>query len=138
MRFLGILIVLITIAVFSAVAMVLWNAIMPDIFGLPALNYWQAAGILILAHILFGGIGKGLFMPGYIGRDGRDMRHGNLLREKWMSMPEEARKAFIEKEKKFHHFFHDRFSHYQDCCNEKEKKSDKKETAASPKGGSDE
>jgi membrane protein implicated in regulation of membrane protease activity len=33
----------------------LWNALMPDIFGLPEVSYWQAVGLLILGHLLFGG-----------------------------------------------------------------------------------
>ncbi len=33
----------------------LWNALMPDIFGLPEISYWQAVGLLILGHLLFGG-----------------------------------------------------------------------------------
>ena len=35
--------------------MLLWNWLMPDIFGLKALTYWQAWGIMILSWILFGG-----------------------------------------------------------------------------------
>jgi Fe-S cluster biosynthesis and repair protein YggX len=97
-------------AVFSAAVMLLWNAIMPELFGLPFLDYWQAAGVFFLTRILFGGIGGGRFLPGIIRRDGWAGHHGNLLREKWMNMSEEERKAFIEKEKSFHHFFHDRFS----------------------------
>ena len=33
----------------------LWNALMPGIFGLPEIGYWQAVGLVVLAHILFGG-----------------------------------------------------------------------------------
>ncbi len=39
--------------VFGLVAMVLWNWIMPDVFGLRPLTYWQAWGLVLLAHILF-------------------------------------------------------------------------------------
>ena len=38
---------------FGAVVMWLWNWLMPDIFGLPELSYWQAWGLLILSSILF-------------------------------------------------------------------------------------
>lgn len=31
----------------------LWNALMPDIFGLPAVTYWQSLGLIALSHILF-------------------------------------------------------------------------------------
>ena len=33
----------------------LWNWLMPMIFGLPTITFWQGAGIFILAKILFGG-----------------------------------------------------------------------------------
>lgn len=36
------------------VVMWLWNWLMPDIFGLPTLSYWQAFGLLALAKIIFG------------------------------------------------------------------------------------
>lgn len=39
------------------VVMLLWNWLMPDIFGLKAIGYWQAWGILALSCILFGGKG---------------------------------------------------------------------------------
>ena len=35
-------------------AMVLWNNLIPEIFGLSKISYWQAAGLMILAQILFG------------------------------------------------------------------------------------
>jgi len=31
----------------------LWNWLMPAIFGLPAVTYWQAVGLLVLCHLLF-------------------------------------------------------------------------------------
>lgn len=38
----------------------LWNALVPDVFGLHALNYWQAVGLLVLTRVLFGGFrGRG-------------------------------------------------------------------------------
>ncbi|MBN1675230.1 MAG: hypothetical protein JXR37_29590 [Kiritimatiellae bacterium] len=33
----------------------LWNWLMPAIFGLPTVTYWQAVGLIVLAHILFKG-----------------------------------------------------------------------------------
>jgi hypothetical protein len=77
-------------AVFSLAVMLLWNALFPGIFRLPALNYWQTAGLLLVSWILFGGLGGfggRLFMPrGGYGGDERLFRHGNPLREKWMNM----------------------------------------------------
>ena len=37
----------------------LWNWLMPMLFGLREVTFWQAVGILALSRILFGGIGLG-------------------------------------------------------------------------------
>ncbi|MBN8217528.1 MAG: hypothetical protein J0L75_12855 [Spirochaetes bacterium] len=47
------------VAAVGALLMLLWNALVPGLFGWPHLAYWQAVGILILARILFGGFGRG-------------------------------------------------------------------------------
>jgi len=43
--------------------MYLWNWLMPEIFGLPRIGYWQAWGLVLLSHILlkggWGGSGGG-------------------------------------------------------------------------------
>ena len=39
------------------IIMVLWNWLMPDIFGLVEIDYWQAVGLIIFAKIIFGGFG---------------------------------------------------------------------------------
>jgi hypothetical protein len=41
---------------FGWILMLLWNWLMPEIFGLTRLTYWQAWGVLILSWILFKGI----------------------------------------------------------------------------------
>jgi len=33
----------------------LWNWLMPDIFGLTTLSFWQALGLLLLSGVLIGG-----------------------------------------------------------------------------------
>lgn len=43
--------------VFGLIIQWLWNSLMPDIFGLPQVSYWQAVGLVVLSHILFGGHG---------------------------------------------------------------------------------
>ncbi len=42
---------------FGYVIMWLWNWLMPDLFGLSPLTYWQAVGLFILLKILIGGCG---------------------------------------------------------------------------------
>ena len=44
---------------FGWVVMLLWNWLMPDIFGLTTLTYWKAWGLLALSWILFGRLGGG-------------------------------------------------------------------------------
>lgn len=36
------------------VFMLLWNWLMPELFGLGTLTYWKAMGVLVLAKIIFG------------------------------------------------------------------------------------
>lgn len=40
--------------IFGWVIMVLWNALMPALFGLKVLSFWEAVGLAILARLLFG------------------------------------------------------------------------------------
>jgi hypothetical protein len=51
---LGIIFFTTMVFVFGWVIQLLWNATIADMFGLPAISYWQAVGIFILAKILFG------------------------------------------------------------------------------------
>jgi len=37
----------------------LWNFIMPDIFGLPMINFWQGLAMFVLAKLIFGFGGGG-------------------------------------------------------------------------------
>jgi hypothetical protein len=43
--------------VFGLVVKVLWNWLMPPLFGLTTIGFWQAFGIVLLAKLLFGGFG---------------------------------------------------------------------------------
>lgn len=82
--------------------MLLWNWLMPVIFGLPALSLWQALGLLVLMRILFGsfGFGRRGGRPGG-GMPGMPGRGMNPVREKWMKMTPEQRKEFINKGRKW-------------------------------------
>ena len=48
------LVVVLVVAVSSLLVMELWNWLMPTLFGLPAISFWQALGLLVLSRILFG------------------------------------------------------------------------------------
>ncbi|MDR2682612.1 MAG: hypothetical protein LBB64_01930 [Dysgonamonadaceae bacterium] len=96
------------IAGFGAAVMWLWNALLPQIFGIAAINFWQALGLLVLCRILFGSFGRGWMLGG------RSKFHRNHIREKWLNMTPEERKEFI----KNRHYFGHGFEH--DCFNSKD------------------
>jgi len=40
--------------IFGILVMWLWNALMPGLFGLKMIGYWQGVGLVVLARLLFG------------------------------------------------------------------------------------
>jgi hypothetical protein len=82
----GLILVGIVLAGVGWAVLLLWNWLMPAIFALPAITYWQAVGLLVLSGILFRG-----FRPGF-GR-GR-WRHG--MRERWGRMTPDEREEFVK------------------------------------------
>jgi hypothetical protein len=79
------LILLIVIAGFGQAVLQLWNWLMPGIFGVPALTFWQAVGLLGLSWILFGG---------WRGFPGRSWHWRHRMRERWEQMTPEQREEF--------------------------------------------
>ena len=85
------------VTLLGAIVMWLWNWLMPPIFGLPLLTFWQAMGLVVLCRLLVGNIGLG----------GHHHHHGhghcgcgegqNKLRERWASMTPEERQEIIDK-----------------------------------------
>ena len=47
------------VLLFGVVVQFLWNFIMPDIFGLPVINFWQGLAMFLLAKLIFGFGGGG-------------------------------------------------------------------------------
>jgi len=75
-------------------AMLLWNALLPQIIQVTTINYWQALGLMLLGRILFG---RFKFGPGsWRGENGP--RH--LLKDKLMTMDETDRASFREEWRK--------------------------------------
>ena len=54
----GLLMVCVTICFLSLPLMLLWNWLIPVIFGLPTIDIFQAVGLGALSHILFGNTTK--------------------------------------------------------------------------------
>ena len=63
----------------------LWNSLMPPIFAVRAITYWQALGLMVLSWILFRGFRGPRFSPS-------PWRHG--LRERWGRMSPAEREEF--------------------------------------------
>jgi hypothetical protein len=80
-----VLMVALAATVFSFVVMGLWNRLMPPIFGLHVVSFWQALGLLVLSKILFGG---------FHGRPGFGGHWRQRMMERWEQMTPEERENF--------------------------------------------
>lgn len=81
----------IAILLFGGIVMGLWNALVPELFHGPSLTFWQGIGLLILAHLLFRGVGG--FGRGHGWGRGRWNRK---FEEKLAAMTPEERGKFKE------------------------------------------
>src|SRR5580698_7087035 len=80
-----IVIVIVASFVFGFVIMHLWNWLMPAIFGLRLITFWQALGLFVLSKIIFGGFH----------RHHGDRRHWRQhMKERWENMTPEDREKF--------------------------------------------
>ncbi len=97
-RFLKFLVLFLVVAPFAIfvvgeITMHLWNWLMPMLFGIRTLTFWQALGLFLLCRILFGRFGGG-------GRNARsEMRH--RMKERWEQMTPEERERVREKWQRF-------------------------------------
>ncbi|MFN8009678.1 MAG: hypothetical protein U0V70_22120 [Terriglobia bacterium] len=78
----------IAIAGFGQAVLHLWNWLMPTLFGLHPISFWQAVGLLALSWILFGG------WRGLGGRPGPGGHMRRRLLERWEKMTPEERDRF--------------------------------------------
>jgi hypothetical protein len=76
---LGILIAAGMAMLFGFVVLWLWNWLMPEIFGLGKITFWQSWGLIVLAHILF----KSFPHPKHPAHDDRWKKH---FREKYCNV----------------------------------------------------
>ncbi len=79
------LLVIAGVFLFGNIVMLLWNALMPVIFHLPLITFWQGLGLLLLSKILFGG---------FRGGRGPGQHWKRNMQEKWMNMSPEEREKF--------------------------------------------
>jgi hypothetical protein len=89
-RVVGLLVfAIVFIAGFGSAVWQLWNLLMPKIFGLPVIGFWQAVGLLSLSWLFFGGF------RGPIGFS-RHRGFGPGMRGRWGRMTPEQRAKFRE------------------------------------------
>jgi hypothetical protein len=79
------LIVVVAGAVLGFVIMHLWNWLMPSLFGLNMITFWQALGLFVLGKLLLGGFHR---------HHGGRPRWGRKMRECWEQMSPEQRERF--------------------------------------------
>jgi hypothetical protein len=77
------------LAALSAAVMLLWNWLLPEIFDLPAISYWQAAGLLLLSKLIFG------FGRGHKSHPG-PQKWKAYWASKWSHIPEEDKMKWKE------------------------------------------
>lgn len=73
--------------VFGFVVMFLWNWLMPSIFGLRLIGFWQALGLVVLSKILFGS---------FHSHGDREKQWQRRMKERWEKMTPEEREKFRE------------------------------------------
>jgi hypothetical protein len=78
-------IAIVAVTVFGFLVMNLWNWLAPGVFGLHAITFWQALGLLILSKILFGG---------FRGRSGFGGHWRHRMSDRWQQMTPEEREKF--------------------------------------------
>jgi hypothetical protein len=59
------------VALGGEIVRLLWNWLLPELFGWRPITFWQALGLLALCRILFGGFGRGMHGGAHRGRMAR-------------------------------------------------------------------
>lgn len=77
--------------VLGLIVMILWNALIPDLFHGPSIRFEQALGLLVLSHILLRGWGRWRYANGW-----RHERWRRKFEEKLAAMAPEEREKFRE------------------------------------------
>jgi hypothetical protein len=95
------------------ITMFLWNSLMPYLFQLPLISFWQALGLLILSRLLFG------FNTHWGHRDAHDRAQ---LREKMKNMDPQEREEFRKRWNQHRPSWTDRFNNqsHQDTSETKQ------------------
>lgn len=83
-------------ALVTWILMLLWNWLMPEIFDLTTITFWQALGLLALSKLLFGGFGGGKRGGSWKGsKNHSGWKH--KFKDKWANMSEEDKMKWESK-----------------------------------------
>ena len=93
---------LVFIALVCWITMLLWNSLMPAIFNLTVISFWQAAGLLLLGRLFFGGFRHN--------RNWAATPFNHNVRRKILAMSPEEREMFFDK------MHHNRREWYKEHC----------------------
>jgi len=88
----GIVIAVVFAFLFGYFVMLLWNWIMPTLFGLPEITYWMGFGIILLGRLIFGNFG-----PGH-------HKHDNPHKHYWRSRCRSDKNSKWKSWKKWHYY----------------------------------
>jgi hypothetical protein len=91
---LAILGILLFIAAGGAIVALLWNWLLPALFGWPRITFWQAVGLLALCRILFGGLGRHAISPPYGRRRMAERMVGRMTPEERERFRQRIRERF--------------------------------------------
>lgn len=76
------------VALGGEIVRLLWNWLLPPLFGWSKIGFWQALGLLALCRILFGGLGL---------RPSPGSRVRDRMRARWGAMTPEERARFRQR-----------------------------------------
>lgn len=85
-----IVLLILAIVIFGWAVYYLWNWLVPTLFHLSAITFWQGVGLLALSWLLFGGL------RGFGGPRGSRGHWRYRMHERWEQMTPEEREKFRE------------------------------------------
>jgi len=77
--------IILAFVAFGFFTMYLWNWLMPVVFHLPELTFWQTIGLMVLSRLILGGFG---------GHHKHARRSHRYMQKKWETMTPEEREQF--------------------------------------------
>lgn len=84
-------------ALAGAAIMLLWNALLPSIFGVMAINFLQGVGLFVLGQLLSCGFGFGLIFLAMMSHGHSGSKRHRMWHDHWHKMTDEQRREFFNR-----------------------------------------